>query len=189
MKLDEISMRLFLCLLAAAISPLMGSAQSTPSLHQVAINISNPSDQPRFAEDIVVPFAGLRKLSPDINAGSLMVTVQSGDPKTHREIVELPSQVDDLDSDGEADELAFQIDLKPRETRAVTIEYGEPDQIYRLCSEYPKRTYALFANKIEGLGWESSKNAWRLYFDPRNAIDLYGKRKNSIFLDIAATPE
>src|ERR1043166_2742789 len=106
-------MRLFLCVLAVAILSGMGLAQSTPLLHHVEISISNPGDQPRYAENIVVPFAHLRKEAPDINAGSLFVTTPGDDPKAHFwEQSELPSQVDDLDGDGEADELAFQIDLK-----------------------------------------------------------------------------
>jgi Domain of unknown function (DUF4861) len=149
-------------------------------VREVKITVSNPTDQPRIAEDIVVPFAQLRQVAPEINAGSLVVIA---DKK------EIPSQADDLDGDGKADELAFQIDLGSKQTRTVTIAYGEPDQISRMRSEYPKRTYAIFANKIEGLGWESDKNAWRLYFDPRNAIDLYGKRRGDLFLDILAAPE
>ena len=38
---------------------------------------------------------------------------------------ELSSQVDDLDGDRKGDELAFQIDLSPRQTPIVTISYGE----------------------------------------------------------------
>ena len=170
--------RLFLPFTLLLLS-LAGWAQ-TPPVREIKVAISNPTDQARPAEDIVIPFAQLRQVAPEINAGSLVVTVDKA---------EVPSQVDDLNGDGKADELAFQIDLNPKQTRTVTIAYGEPDQIFRMRSEYPKRTYALFANKIEGLGWESSENAWRLYFDPRNAIDLYGKRRGSMFLDVLATPE
>lgn len=171
-----------------ALSSVSGAQQS--SLHEIKISISNPSDQTRYAEDIVIPFAQLRKVAPEINAGSLVLMTAPEDARgTPLQKMELPSQADDLDGDGKADELVFQIDLLPKQTRAVTILYGNPDEIYRIRGEYPKRTYALFANKIEGLGWESSKNAWRLYFDPRNAIDLYGKRRDSMYLDFAATPE
>src|SRR5262249_46044442 len=51
------------------------------------------------------------------------------------------------------------------------------------------RTDALFAKKIQGLGWESEQNAWRIYFDPRNAIDLYGKRRSTLLLKRFAQPE
>jgi len=105
------------------------------------------------------------------------------------EATELPSQVDDFDDDGKADELAFQIDLKPHETRIVTITFGTPDEVYKIRGEYPAGTDALFAKKIEGLGWESDKNAWRVYFDSRNAIDLYGKHRSMLLLKRFAVPE
>ena len=168
---------LWISLLIASFSLLAWSEQP---LREIKVAISNPSNEKRVAEDIVIPFAQLRQAAPEINAGSLLVKADD---------TELPSQVDDLDEDGKADELVFQINLQPKQTRTVTITYGEPGPIYSMRSEYPKRTYALFAKKIEGLGWESEENAWRLYFDPRNAIDLYGKRRNSMFLDIAATAE
>ena len=52
-----------------------------------------------------------------------------------------------------------------------------------------ERTYALFSTKYEGLGWESENIAFRIYFDPRNAIDIYGKRRRSLQLRMYATPE
>ena len=58
----------------------------------------------------------------------------------------------------------------------------------RLRGEYPARTHARFATKYEGPGWESELTAWRLYFDKRNAIDLFGKRRPGLWLDTFATP-
>ena len=66
--------------------------------------------------------------------------------------IELPSQADDLDGDNKYDELAFQIELKPKQTRIVTIAYGDTATIQRLRSDYPKRTAAKFTMKFEGLG-------------------------------------
>jgi unsaturated chondroitin disaccharide hydrolase len=58
-----------------------------------------------------------------------------------------------------------------------------------LRSDYPKRTHAKFTQKFEGLGWESEATAWRLYFDQRNAIDLYGKRRPGLYLEMFGSPE
>jgi len=99
------------------------------------------------------------------------------------------SQADDLDGDGKYDELAFQIDLAPGQTRIVTIAYGDQSTILRLRSRYPKRTDAKFATRYEGLGWESEENAFRIYLDKRNAIDLWGKRRPGLYLDLFASPE
>ena len=166
---------------------------ASPHLLGIKIAITNPSAQNRPSEHIVIPISTLKKIAPEMKAGSLIVTATDAatlaEDSQILQATELPSQVDDLDGDNKADELAFEIDLKPNQTRIVTITYGEPNRILRLRSEYPRRTGVLFATKIEGVGWESQDNAWRLYFDARNAIDLYGKRRHSLLLDLFATPE
>src|SRR6266404_2393723 len=43
--------------------------------------------------------------------------------------------------------------------------------------------------KFDGLGWESEVNAWRVYFDKRNAIDLWGKRRPGLYLEMFGAPE
>ncbi|HWX53579.1 MAG TPA: DUF4861 family protein [Verrucomicrobiae bacterium] len=169
------------------------TAQTTSRLEGIKIAVTNPSADERRAEPVVVPIAELRKIAPGLRAGSVIVTV------THTsnlqqdaaalQATEIPSQVDDLDNDGKADELAFQLDLQPHETCVVTITYGEPNRVLKIRGDYPDRTDALFAKKIQGLGWESDKNAWRIYFDPRNAIDLYGKRRSMLLLKRFATAE
>ncbi len=173
----------FLLLLLAMAS----SGWTAEKIKSITVTVENPTDVARPAADIVVEITDLRKISPDFLAGSLRVVCDPAEgPK---ESQELPSQVDDLDGDGKADELAFQIDLGPRQFRTVTIQYGEPDQIFRLREDYRERTYALFSTKYEGLGWESENIAFRIYFDPRNAIDIYGKRRRSLQLKMYAAPE
>jgi unsaturated chondroitin disaccharide hydrolase len=168
-------------------------AHAGPRLLGIKIAVTNPSEEERRAEPVVIPISELRKVAPDLRAGSLIVTVtRTTDLQQDAAAIqatEIPSQVDDLDDDGKADEMAFQLDLKPHETCIVTVSYGEPGRIFKIRGDYPTQTDALFAKKIEGLGWESDKNAWRIYFDPRNAIDLYGKRRSMLMLQRFATPE
>src|SRR5665811_1945290 len=89
----------------------------------------------------------------------------------------------------DSDELVFQIDLGAGQTRMVTIAYGEQAAIQRLRGKYPPRTAMQFATRYEGLGWESEDIAWRIYFDKRNAIDIYGKRRPGLYLDVFAAPQ
>ena len=42
--------------------------------------------------------------------------------------------------------------------------------------------------RFEGPGWESDKIAWRLYFDERCAVDIFGKRKQGIVLPLIDLP-
>ena len=65
---------------------------------------------------------------------------------------ELPSQIDDLDGDHKPDELAFQIDLKPHQTRIVTITWGAPDRIFRLRGDYEPQTNAITTYTYDGVG-------------------------------------
>src|SRR4030095_8713656 len=71
----------------------------------------------------------------------------------------------------------------------VTIAYGETATMQRLRSDYPRRTAAKFTMKFDGLGWESEATAWRIYFDKRNAIDVWGKRRPGLYLEMFGAPE
>jgi unsaturated chondroitin disaccharide hydrolase len=168
-------------------------AQGAQQIKNIKIAISNPGDHLRNATDIVIPIAQIRTVAPDFTPGAMIVTVSDASTLDQDAAVlqteELPSQVDDLDGDGKGDELAFQVDLAPHQTRVVTISYGNQERIWRLRGEYQQRTAALFSRKIEGLGWESERVAFRVYFDSRNAIDLYGKRRPTLQLGMFASPD
>jgi unsaturated chondroitin disaccharide hydrolase len=179
----------------AAVCALSGllPARAEPGIKVLKLAVTNPSNDLRQAEDIVVSVASLKHVAPDFKPGSVMVTTSEAATldQDARAIyaTELPSQADDLDGDGKYDEIAFQIDLKPRQTLIVTIAYGDPATMAHLRAQYPKRTDAKFAKRYEGPGWESELTAWRLYFDKRNAIDLFGKRRPGLYLDMFGSPE
>jgi hypothetical protein len=148
--------------------------QAEPYLRSIKVAVTNPTDEIRRAENIVLPIAVLSKIAPDFYPGSQIVTASDASRVAEDAVVlhpnELPSQVDDLDGDSKPDELAFQIDLKPRETRIVTITWGAVDRIFRLRGDYESQTNAIFGKKIDGIGWESRRNAFRLYFNLGLAI-------------------
>lgn len=182
-----IKTRLFLTLLLCA--PLL---LAEPHLKSIKIAVTNPTSENRPAENIVLSVPELRKIAPDFYAGSQIVTATDASTVADDALVlhatELPSQIDDLVGDFKPAELAFQIDLKPHQTRIVTITWGPPDRIFRLRGDYEPQTNAIFTKKIDGMGWESKRDSFRLYFDKRNAIDLYGKPRPSLQLDRYATP-
>jgi hypothetical protein len=187
----EIKMKAFSCLPFLLL--LTTSALCLEGIKSVKIAVKNPTNSLRVAADVVLSIPDLRKSTPDFTPGSVLVTCTSAATLEQdveiAESTELPSQVDDLDGDGKGDEIAFQIDLGPNQTRIVTIFYGPPDRILRIRNEYAQRTNALFSSKIEGLGWESERIAFRVYFDPRNDIDIYGKRSRSLQLKLFASPD
>src|SRR5437870_574902 len=172
---------------------IVGGISAAPRLKVLKLAITNPSDQTRLAEDIVISVAELKRIAPDFKAGDAIVTTSDAssldeDVRT-LQTIELPSQADDLDGDNKYDELAFQIDLKPKQTQILTIAYGGTPTIHRLRVDYPRRTAAKFTMKFDGLAWESEADAWRIYFDKRNAIDIYGKRRPGLYLEMFGAPE
>jgi unsaturated chondroitin disaccharide hydrolase len=170
-----------------------GPAWGAQQIRNIKLAVSNPSSTARNSADIVIPIVELRKVAPDFKPGAAIVTASDASTLEQDASVlqtkELPSQLDDLNGDGKAEELAFQIDLAPLQTRVVTISYGDENRIWRLRSDYKQRTAALFSRKIEGLGWESERVAFRIYFDPRNAVDIYGKRRPTLQLSMYASPD
>jgi unsaturated chondroitin disaccharide hydrolase len=172
---------------------MVAQVSAAPRIKVLKLSVTNPTDQTRWAEDVVVKVDDLKRMAPDFRASDVVVTTSEAatleeDART-LQTIELPSQADDLDGDNKIDELAFQIDLKPRQTRVVTIAYGDTATIQRLRSDYPKRTAAGFTMKFDGLGWESEATAWRIYFDKRNAIDVWGKRRPGLYLEMFGSPE
>ncbi|HYJ87978.1 MAG TPA: DUF4861 family protein [Pyrinomonadaceae bacterium] len=169
------------------------TASASSRIKVIKLSVTNPTSDSRTAENVVVNVAELRRIAPDFKPAAVIITTSDAatvdeDART-LQTTELASQADDLDGDLKIDELAFQIDLKPKQTRIVTIAYGDSATIARLRSSYPQRTHAKFTTRFEGMGWESDLTAWRLYFDKRNAIDLYGKRRPGLYLELFGSPE
>ena len=122
----------------------------------------------------------------------------------------LASQCDDLDGDGTWDELAFLIDLKGGETKAVSFVTVEKSD----APQFTKRTNIRFGDKkppyeeievstrlktnnspsstrafqMEGPAWENDVIGFRNYFDARNGMDIYGKRVTDMVLDSVGLP-
>jgi uncharacterized protein DUF4861 len=156
---------LLICLLIAA------QAQRSETL---PLTIENPSKVTRTDELITLPVAEIKKIAPGFDAASCIV-LDSNDGAASQ----LPSQIDDLDGDGIVDEVCFVLGLGPSQKRQIKLVYG-PGAPAR--DSFPKRTQAKFAQHYEGLGWESDVIAYRLYFDERNAIDVYGKHDRRLSL-------
>jgi len=159
---------------------------TNPGRRTFKVAITNPANEERV-EDVVLRVAEIKRQVPDFNAESAIVRTSDAVASSSDlpEAIDFPSQADDLDGDGKADELAFQIHLQARQTRNVTVVYGDTSA----APYYPRRTAAKSAKHYDGMGWESETTAWRLYFDKRNAIDLWGKRKPGLYLETFAAPD
>jgi hypothetical protein len=118
---------------------------------------------------------------------------------------QVSSQIDDLNNDGIVDELVFLLDLKASQTRLVTLKTIQPSQ----RDSFPTEVYADLISKTKdgkfefvkeisstkndmynkmyhhGVAFESALIAYRIYFDNKSTVDLYGKKKQQ--LELAAT--
>lgn len=94
----------------------------------------------------------------------------------------MPLQLVDLDGDGTADEAAFLAALLAAETRefgASAAPVSAPDS----------RAHAgMYLKGFEGPGWESDALAFRIYWDARNATDIFCKRTPVLGLKEYARP-
>jgi len=158
-----------------------------PAAKTLRVAVNNPADDARV-EDVVLNIAEIQRSVPGFTGPFNTVTAIDEAESPRSRSVHLAWQADDLDGDGKADELAFQLPLKPKQTRVVAITYDEPDLALVPAADSTKRTDAKFAMHYDGMGWESESTAWRLYFDKRNAIDLWGKRKRGLYLETFAAP-
>ncbi len=121
----------------------------------------------------------------------------------------LASQVDDLDKDGQWDELFFVTEFEPHDSCDILIEFVDtseiPDYIIRTNIRFAKvpeetgneyieltgatrlkSTETEISSKefqMEGPAWENDKVGFRNYFDARNGIDIFGKRVPEMALD------
>ncbi len=117
----------------------------------------------------------------------------------------VPCQWDDLNGDGQWDQLAFVVDipakasveyqLKPSASKA---DFNRSTQIYMAKSPQKNEEYISLNAEIrpkdhidpcypmlyqyEGIGWENDKVAFRSYFDARNGKDIFGKRISDLIL-------
>lgn len=173
---------LFLTLALWGGSPAAVSAQETGQT--ITVEVSNPWNHTKTDEPVVI----------DLNALDTGFRVRSATVRDNR--TEVPSQLDDLDNDRRADELAFVTTLPPKSKKTFTINLT-PEKSDK---QYAPRVYAemLVSDKKgkhapvqsvtipgttniynqmhhHGPALESELVAYRLYFDKKQTVDIYGK--------------
>lgn len=163
--------------------------------------IANPSDIDRVDEQVEITASFLRDLGLSIENDSLsLVNAEQ----------QVAGQWVDRDLDGEVDAILFNVSI-PAQSRIAFWITSEAAQalVKRSHAELGVRKNAGFSDgryqggmfetvesmdlpaghsvgnglfKYEGPGWESDKIGYRLYFDQRNVIDIFGKRRTDILL-------
>jgi len=170
---------------------------------QSTYTFENSLDSPRKDEVVVLKRAAIADYI-EFEVGTFPVfKLENGDF--------VPTQVDDLDGDGEWDEVVLVTDFEAGETLELEIDFL-PESDY---PEFEKRTNLRLGIKQEdgtykevdtyaalpcddgfeviaqgeGVNWENDKIGFRNYFDCRNVKDLFGKRLPELIIDQINTPE
>ena len=137
------------------------------NIPQIKLTVQNTLPIQRKDVPVVVTLNELRKTAPDFSFDAYLVV--SGQPPA-----EIPSQADDLNYDGQKDELVFLANLEPQETKVFTIRYT-PDNPMPLMLGFHKRTRAGIFPELGGIAaLESELAAYRLL--QNGAIQPYGKQ-------------
>jgi len=166
---------LALSLLASGCTLLGGRRREVPKIEMV---VHNPLPVERTDEFVELRVADLKNMAPDFSPNAFIV-VQADSNQ------EVPYQLDDMDNDGEGDEIAMIMDMMPGERKSIVIRYapeGTPGS-RSINLGYERRTRAAMHPEYEGLGWESELIAYRIYPDHRNSIGVFGKQERGLSLD------
>lgn len=101
-------------------------------------DVENSANQLRKDAAFFLPVEKIKAKHPNFNANAFVV---------FHEEQELASQANDLDGDGNADQIVCVADFAPDETKALTLRFAKSGVQPR---EYPKRTQAELAHKFGG---------------------------------------
>lgn len=177
-----------LALLAGGLS---ASAQGQEK--KIEVIVENPWNAEKVDEPVVIDLSSL-------GAGFTVKSATVFDGTN-----EIPSQLDDMNGDTRADELAFVINLPAsgKKTLNVTLSSLKSDKTYpaRVYAEMLLRTskknkyakgYAIYADGASdtynvqhhhGAAFESELVAYRIYFNEKQTTDLYGKFHKGLELE------
>ncbi len=158
---------------------------------QLTVTVNNTWKEAKADEPVVI---NLHDLNMAFDTRSAIV--MEGD-------TEIPSQIDDLNGDGKADELAFLLDMpgKSKRTVKITLSATPSDKKYparvhaQMMLSDKKKKYPLIQSLTvpgesdvynclhhHGPAFESELVAYRIYFDKRQTVDIYGKHRKGFEL-------
>ncbi|MFN7116997.1 MAG: DUF4861 domain-containing protein [Saprospiraceae bacterium] len=185
---------------------LIASAASAQK--NITITVKNPADFARSEEAIIISRQTLEKRAGKLSSNQIpLFTKASGEV--------LASQADDLNGDGNWDEAIFLTSFQKKESYDVHITFvnpeafptfkkrtqarlaklkGETFEVINAATMPPGHQATDFSKvkvplyQVEGPAWENDKVAFRLYFDPRNGKDIYGKTTSDLVLDQVGLP-
>ena len=147
---------------------------SNQKISKIRLSIQNTLPIKRKNVPIVLTGAQLRNVSPDFTFKAYSVVTGTAP----REVM-IPAQADDLDYDGELDQLCFLLDLDREETKEVSILY-DPNVKATLTLDINKQTRAAILPELNAVAAiESNLIAYLL--KPNWSFIAYGKKRRELF--------
>lgn len=167
--------------------------------HSLTLTLVNPINIDRLDEPLVFNRKDLEKVLGNIPENKIPAFKNEQDKL-------IPIQLDDMDQDGQWDELFMLINFSAKESKDLSVKlmnksdfpeikprtnirfasatppHDELSNVQRLKSTDNASSSNAF--QMEGPAWENEMVAFRNYFDARNGIDIYGKRTPEMILDL-----
>ena len=169
---------LTICLSLILGSLLMLCACTMPGgnqkINKIRLSIQNTLPIKRKKVPIVLTGAQLRNVNPDFTFKAYSVVTG----KAPREVM-IPAQADDLDYDGERDQLCFLLDLEEEETKEISILY-DPNVKATLTLDINKQTRAAILPELNAIAAVES-NLIAYILKPNWAYIAYGKKRRELF--------
>lgn len=187
---------------ATIITLLAGMLTAAHAATPLSVEVSNPSKFARECVPVVIDLSS----QPDL-LSALISQPDGGLTVRDAQSAAMPCQLDDLNQDGTPDELCFLTSLAARETKVFTIEVAEQREAEAKPSVYVEMLLAnkkikeqnrqdLYISSLtvdhgvnpynqlhhHGAAFENELVAYRIYFDHRQTVDIYGKRHKGLEL-------
>lgn len=169
-------------LLMLALLPAMATGQE----YKANVDVKNGKGSEKKDAPVVLRLSDFKNLDFVVRSASVACDGQT-----------VACQLDDMDNDGRKDELCFVCDLKKGEQKTFELTFSGKSQASTVTSrvyadmqlddkkkkhpyitslEAPGDSYLYNDFYHHGVAFESEKTAYRIYFDERQNIDLYGKK-------------
>ena len=167
------------------IGMLLGFVTASAQSLTAKVTVTNEWKEDKTDEPVVVKFSDLKKV--DFEVKSATVKCKGKD---------VPCQLDDMDGDGLPDEVFFLADIKGKDSKTFEIKLSAKEAKKEAASgvyaalqlrdkqdkhpevlrvEAPGNTYLYNDIFMHGVVMESERVGYRIYFDDRQVVDLYGQ--------------
>lgn len=142
----------------------------------IKVDVTNPISIERNSETIEIDFAKIKKLSPEIDSAGLVVF-------SLKENIQIAHQLIDIDQDGTLDQLIFQSDFLPKESKSFIVKKDNSGE-----KEFTKKVATKFVKGREDFAWENDRIAFRIYgpalaAEVGSGIDIWTKRVNYLIVE------